>query len=264
MSYNFDDFPDEILTNITSNLRPKDEATVNILSKRFAHLKPTNYAYLFKDARSYQDYENVIFNYYNVPDVLEYFLKSKISNQYNYINRLFVNACVFGYIQIVDRLLKDPRVNPSYENNRAIQEASHNGHIDVVETLLNDGRVNPADDENLAIIYASKRGYTDIVDRLLDDPRVDPSDQDNRAIIDAVRYNQIDVVKRLLKDPRVDATAQYGQAIYNAIRDDNLEMLELLSLYIGDYIAENKNKILNIYVNPDPDDEVYQFIKNFE
>ncbi len=233
MSFNFVDFPDEIIANITSYLKPKDEATVNILSKRFVHLKPSNYAYLFKDAISYGDYEYVIFKYVNVVGVLDHFLKRRVSNKY--IDKLFINACNFGYIQIVDMLLKD-------------------------------SRVNPAENKNSPIIFASIRGHTDVIDRLLKDDRVDPSDQNNLAIRESVCFNQIDVVKRLLKDPRVDATAQYGQALYNAMTRNNLEMIKLLSMYIGNYIKENKKRYLNSYLKSesDPNNEVYKFIKNFE
>ena len=56
-----------------------------------------------------------------------------------------------GYLEIVQELLKDNRVDPSANNNDAIQWASGNGHLEVVEELLKDNRVDPSANDNYAI-----------------------------------------------------------------------------------------------------------------
>jgi hypothetical protein len=48
---------------------------------------------------------------------------------------------------VVQRLLQDPRVEPSADDNYAIQCASENGHIEVVKRLLQDRRVDPSADD---------------------------------------------------------------------------------------------------------------------
>ena len=50
-------------------------------------------------------------------------------------------ASEYGYVDVVELLLDDPRVNPSTDNNYAIREASVNGNIKVVKLLLKDSRV---------------------------------------------------------------------------------------------------------------------------
>ena len=55
----------------------------------------------------------------------------------------FYEACVNGYLPVVERLLEDSRVDPSAYDNHAIKWASQNGHLPVVERLLGDGRVDP-------------------------------------------------------------------------------------------------------------------------
>jgi hypothetical protein len=58
------------------------------------------------------------------------------------------------------------------KHNFAIREASANGHLAVVERLLADPRVDPSADDNYAIREASSNGHLSVVERLLADPRV--------------------------------------------------------------------------------------------
>jgi hypothetical protein len=73
---------------------------------------------------------------------------------------------------VVNRLLQDPRVDPSAQDNAAILEASGNGLIDVVNRLLQDLRVDPSAQDNQAIRWAFHNGRIDVVSRLLADDRV--------------------------------------------------------------------------------------------
>ncbi len=258
--FGFEDLPDEVIINITSYLAPKDEATVNILSKRFSHLKPQNYQFLFKDAISYNDISNIIFKYIKEYEIFEYFLNNKISD--DYVNSLYVDACDKGDAYIVVELLQDKRVDPCYKDNIGLINACSNGHLEVVDVLLNDPRVDPSYNKNSPIYYASINGHTDVVDRLLEDDRVDPSDQNNSALMRAIYYNYIGVVKRLLKDHRVNVIDQNGYAMINAIFTGNLDIVELLSIYMGNYIVKHRHFYLNYYKDVDP--EIYEFILYFQ
>jgi len=64
---------------------------------------------------------------------------------------------VYDTQQSVERLLQDPRVDPSANGNNAIQCASDKGHTTVVERLLQDPRVDPSANGNNAIQCASER-----------------------------------------------------------------------------------------------------------
>ena len=99
-----------------------------------------------------------------------------------------------------DRLLEDPRVDPTKFDNIAIQSAVENGRTDIVNRLLEDQRVDPSKNNNIILVHASIRGYPDIVERLLKDPRVNPSDLDYLAL----NTSHTEIVRKLLLDSRID------------------------------------------------------------
>jgi ankyrin repeat protein len=85
----------------------------------------------------------------------------------------FINEVKHGSLEVVKRLLQDPRIDPSDYDNYAIQIASANGNSAVVKILLQDPRVNPSARDNWAIQIASSYGRVAVVTLLLQDPRVD-------------------------------------------------------------------------------------------
>ncbi len=60
---------------------------------------------------------------------------------------------------MADRLLQDPRIDPSDQENKAILWASNDGHLNVLNRLLLDERVDPSAQENQAIRSASSGGH---------------------------------------------------------------------------------------------------------
>jgi len=113
-------------------------------------------------------------------------------------------AAELGHMNIVEILIKDPRVNPAGQTNYAIRWAAKNGHTNTVVVLMNDTRVNPADMHNWAITLAAYSGHTNTVATLMKDTRVNPADQNNDAIRWAAHYGHTNTVKVLLNDNRVD------------------------------------------------------------
>ena len=73
---------------------------------------------------------------------------------------------------MVERLLADPRVDPSDRNNEAIHDACAEGRLAVVERLLADPRVDPSDVSNAALHQACANGHLAVVERLLAESRV--------------------------------------------------------------------------------------------
>lgn len=51
-------------------------------------------------------------------------------------------ACKKGYLELVRKLLQDPRVNPGAFNDDALYQASKNEHQKIVELLITDPRVD--------------------------------------------------------------------------------------------------------------------------
>jgi len=109
-------------------------------------------------------------------------------------------ASQYGFVEIVELLLNQPKVDPTSNDNFAIRMASQHGRTEVVKLLLEDGRADPSVDNNYPIRMAAENGHTKIVKLLLEDPKVDPSADDNAAIRNTKKKN---IIKLLLKDPRV-------------------------------------------------------------
>jgi ankyrin repeat protein len=144
------------------------------------------------------------------------------------MNDKFIKECRNGNLTEVKRLLKDPRVDPSTDDNYAIRHTSVYGHIEIVSLLLKDPRADPSAYDNLSIRWASYEGHTEIVRLLLKDPRVDPSTGGNYAIRFASGEGHLEIVRLLLKDPRVDPSADDNYAIRFASGEGHLEIFELL------------------------------------
>ena len=142
--------------------------------------------YLIDIDKLFEYDENVIISLLNEGEIL-------------YADVVFKKAAEYGYVQVVERLLKDNRVNPAVDNNYAIRYAAKNGHAKVVEMLLKDKRVNPVVDDNFALIWAVRNGHIKVVELLLKDNRVDPSAEKNYAIRSAAERGYIQVVKMLVE-----------------------------------------------------------------
>ena len=143
-------------------------------------------------------------------------------------NLPFRTASTNGNLDMVERLLQDPRVDPSAYNNDAIRVASEKGHLAVVNRLLQDPRVDPSGSDNNAIQLASANGRLCVVDRLLQEPRVDPSADNNWAIRWASEIGHLAVVERLLQDPRVDPSADDNWTIRWASQNGHLAVVNRL------------------------------------
>lgn len=98
------------------------------------------------------------------------------------MNQKFLNACTIGNIEKAAKLLKDPKVNPAYQNNQPIISASKNGHVNVVRLLMNDPRVDPSANDNEAIKAAIETGHIDMIELLSKDPRVKLTDGSARSV----------------------------------------------------------------------------------
>ena len=139
-------------------------------------------------------------------------LKVLLLNKKINLDRCLEIASDDGQLEMVKILLKDPRVDPSDDNNNSIRRASKNGHLEIVKLLLQDPRVDPSDGNNYSIKAASENGHIKIVRLLLKDPRVDPSDDNNYALEKAYdksdrrdpdKIGYIDIVKVLFRNKRV-------------------------------------------------------------
>lgn len=149
-------------------------------------------------------------------------------------------ACKYGYIEIVEKLLKDEKVDPTANNQYAVREASKKGHTEVVKLLLENNKVDPSVEYNDAIIQASKNGHEKVVMLLLKDSRIETSAEScfnpiqhlsvrlEYAFILASIYGHRGVVKLFLEDVRINPAAKDNEAIRCASKNGHDKVVKLL------------------------------------
>lgn len=143
-------------------------------------------------------------------------------------NRAIQLACISRRKDLVQFLLKDPRVNPATNNNYPIRASSREDYTEIVKLLLADPRVNPAADNNNAVVSAAIHGHAEVVKLLLTDPRVDSSVNNNQAIIQASLNGHTNVVRLLLTDPRVDPSDNNNKALSYAAYHRKMDIIRIL------------------------------------
>ncbi|MDF2577349.1 MAG: hypothetical protein K0S74_833 [Chlamydiales bacterium] len=115
----------------------------------------------------------------------------------------FIFAAEYGRTDIINFLIRDPKIDPSMQNHQALKFAFQNGHEDTVKVLLGDKRVNPSFSFNYAVECAANNGWFNILELLLKDKRVNPADRDDIALLAALKNKQPLAAQLLLEDKRV-------------------------------------------------------------
>lgn len=151
-------------------------------------------------------------------------------SKYVYIKPI-VDASREGYLGVVNRLLQDPRVDPSYDGNLSIIEALNYGHLDVVKRLLLDKRINPNEvtswiKQNI-LVKAVEKGYVDIVELILQNPKTAPSINNNAALVAAINNKDLEIINILLADPRLVITD--NESLTTAISRTNKDIRDRLA-----------------------------------
>jgi hypothetical protein len=111
---------------------------------------------------------------------------------------LFRTACILGWSDLVEILLKSPHVDPG--DRVGICVAVHYGHEKVVRKLLADPRVVV---KHRDLHITAMKGYPGVIRCLMGQPYIDPASFENNALTNAIEHGQVDVVRILLTDPRV-------------------------------------------------------------
>jgi hypothetical protein len=100
----------------------------------------------------------------------------------------------------------------------------------VVKLLLKDPRVDPTDNDNKALLEAIRRRRTEVVKLLLDDKRIDPNYNDNEAIKLAVDLKIAQMVELLAFHPRMIKSRGYFVAFERACRRGGARIVGMLLL----------------------------------
>lgn len=165
-------------------------------------------------------------------DIAEWmFQDARISTvPYNDIpNECMKNACMNNKIAQVKRMLQDPRVDPTINDNLPLRKAVNHGNHKVTELLLQDPRVDPSSISEDLLFNPCYYWWPRTLDALLNDPRINPSVNDFNPILTAFkrRHNKADncekhiqIVNRLLRDPRVDPSLDDNEALILAYKSN--------------------------------------------
>jgi ankyrin repeat protein len=121
-------------------------------------------------------------------------------------------AAIMGQTEIVDIFLNDGRFNPALkmrlymneDGHNALEYACGNGYLDIVELLLIDPRVDPTVNGNLAVSLSAGNGYSDVLKRLLQDPRIQKTCSLHDALIEAVLEESVECIQILLRSSWID------------------------------------------------------------
>ncbi len=129
-------------------------------------------------------------------------------------------ACLYGYVEIVELLLKDRRVSLSYEKSTAFKYASMAPHLQIIDILIRDERFD-IKKENITVgIY-----IRDILPIILQHPNIDLNDDD---LLNSLCYSScVDILSQVLLDPRCDVM-KHPEAImflHDEIIYDTLHLL---------------------------------------
>lgn len=146
-------------------------------------------------------------------------------------NRALIQACKEGFIDIVQLLLLDGRIDASQPYNRALVAATHGGHVEIVRLLLSQPGVSVHDihapdvvkyDPPSLLLEALGRSC-DVVRLLLEQKGVDPNAgyrpwQTRSALSCAASGGHVDVLRVLLSSGRITTLGCKKDALLEAVR----------------------------------------------
>jgi ankyrin repeat protein len=159
---------------------------------------------LLEEKEFYLGMEIYFGNFKNFKTILDY--NPYIDPTYRN-NEMFIRACAYGNVEIMNYLLQKYKADPSDQKNRALQRACENNRIGIARLLLTLDKVNPADRNNIIFRSAVKKGRTEIV-KLLLQHKIDPCANDNDALKTAFEYKNYEIMRDILNSKLCYETPQ--------------------------------------------------------
>ncbi|KAJ3270434.1 hypothetical protein HDV01_007844 [Terramyces sp. JEL0728] len=135
-----------------------------------------------------------LFGYY---DMVKLLLENG-ADPSDFNNDALFSATQTGSLEIVELLLRDPRVDPSDMQSIAFRNACSNGHYEIVKCFVQDNRTNFQADNNFGLYIACENEFTNIVELLKD--ICDPTDNDFQIFKITLEIGNLDILKLLLKE----------------------------------------------------------------
>lgn len=125
-------------------------------------------------------------------------------NNINSFNSAFVTAAVNDKLDIVELLLKDKRIDLSFDMSRALHDTCAYGLLDVFKVLLADDRSDLDEDIHNAVVDACGTRHHDMVIYALDNKDINCYIHYNDLFTAACRYDQVEVVEKIIELNKID------------------------------------------------------------
>lgn len=144
-------------------------------------------------------------------------------------------ACSQNKLQLVRKLLSDPRVDPSDHDNEALHKACERGNYEILKLLLSDERVDPSSINNHALHIAISLHHNDIVDLLLSQVKLKRKEQLVILLL-SIATGQIDLFKFFIEKYGF-AKGSYQRICLHALKENNFELFQFIVEWTFDKIA---------------------------
>lgn len=205
------------------------------------------------------------------------------------LNSIFAEACALGQIVIVKKMLENPNINPSHQNNKALNNAVDCKQYQIVKLLVHSDRVDQNIISNSALRIAVENNNIMMVELLFSDQRLDISNMNllniqnimknqeifefilnsnninhvfiNKCIYSYLIHNNIDKIKKIIKHPKFRKNTlfpnyEYGHIILSRVNINDLEILDiLLDITNLHFVYQVLKKLITLY-----NDETYNVI----
>jgi len=167
------------------------------------------------------------------------------------LHNLIMTSSYYGSVNVFNWLMN---ASPKYYSE-ALYQASNNNKPEIIESILKNPKVKIQKEDSKNIQYAAEKGSADVLKLLLDDPRFDPSYEkvEGYAMYDSARKNRIEIVRLLLKDKRI--TLKNCNFLRAALFNNNFEIAEML---IND--PRTKFKCYSDLIDKEKYPEIYNFL----
>lgn len=121
---------------------------------------------------------------------------------YEYAPNAINHAAGLCHVKAFKALL-EVGIDPTTDNNYALRHASKNGCIDIVQLLVKDPRVNLNDENGSPLLHAVANGHIRIVKLLLEEEHTDPTLGYLRSLKAAYHFGHSDILEMLIQDSRI-------------------------------------------------------------
>ncbi|KAJ3230000.1 hypothetical protein HDU81_004833 [Chytriomyces hyalinus] len=142
-------------------------------------------------------------------------------------NRVFLHACSIDPDRVVERLFTNPRAPLIDQGPVELRKTVEERNTAIIQMLLQDGRCDPGESDQTALFKCIIGKNTSAFKLLLSDEsgRVDPSKHAERLYYTMIQYNTPEMFEAFLQDARVSPTSGH---LAKAVANRNSAIVKLL------------------------------------